>query len=801
MARIPIYQQQVGVRASGSSAINTPTETTDTKMFQQGLGNFTDAAVRLGQQQAAVKNTQYMTDFVNSQTALTQSLNDAQQKSQTGIDYIPASQEILKQHQQQFFDAHPDLSDTEKQDYTLRWAQLRGQTETQAINWGQNQAKQIQFANLQDTASQIGSQILQDPNSAKALQDGWVQSVNNSNLDPATKAELQQKGINQWEYAKGLWAANNASAHLTSQINAQRVDDLNAKGSNGTLATRNNNPLNLRYSSSNDWLGKGGDNGSGFEQFDTPEHGLRAGMKLMRNHINNGDDTLNSLINRWAPSSDNNDPVQYAQFVSKQTGIPVDAKLNPNDPQQMTSIAKAMAKQEGYSGNIDEGQASRAWNAVDNPSSLAPGVNIAHLTMEQTQSLYNMAQANNDRAASFAIAEQTKQVALAAKREAAASHASDIMQNRIASGEIPSQADWQNYTTTVQGTQYNGAADVLRNAMVKTQQLLALPPAQAQEQLDKMQLDLKQNGGSETEYKVFKAVQQGISQRRTDLQKNPQAVAALDSGQPLQPLNPDDATAQPGVWGQTLLQRQVNSDALQQKYGQTAAKNLLTTDELHNTQDAYARMTPDQRIQFWRNTQASSSPAIATRLAREVGGDSLQVAAVAGLATSPGGYSAALAVDRGNRLLSPVDGAAKVKLSPSFDEDTAQAIKSEYPNLSTSQIQQLLPVVKSYHVGSGGDPQRTPDDNALHSIIGSPVKVSGAMVIAPPGTDANAYRDTINSGISQLGSYAQSVRNGLSQGTYALAPDIDGNQTLINSASQRRVIGEDGKPVVIKVSK
>ncbi|WP_426607438.1 hypothetical protein [Pantoea anthophila] len=770
-------------------------------MLQQGVNSFADAAVRLQQQQNSVRGTQYMTDFVNSQSSLGKALNDAQQQSKDGIDYIPAAQQLIKQHQEDFFSQHPGMSDTEKQDYTLRWAQSRGQLENQAINWGQNQAKQIQFANLQDTASQIGSQILQGPNSAKAMQEGWVQSVNSSDLDPATKAELQQKGINQWEYAKGLWAANNASEHLTSQINAQRVADLNGKGSSGTLATRNNNPLNLRYSSSNNWLGKGGDNGTGFEQFDTPEHGLRAGIKLMRNHINNGSDTLQSLIRKWAPAADKNDPVQYAQSVSQQTGIPVDAKLNPNDSRQMTSVAKAMARQEGYGADIDDGQASRAWNSVDNPSSLSPGVNLAHLTMEQQQSLYNMAQANNDRAASFAIAEQTKQVALAAKRETTASHASDVMQNRIASGEIPSQADWQNYTTTVQGTQYDGAAVVLRGAMVKTQQLLSMSPVQAQEALDKMQLDLRQNGGSESEYKVFKAVQQGIDQRRADLQKNPQAVGALDSGQPLQPLNPADATDQPGAWGQTLVQRQVNADALQQKYGPTAGKNLMTPDELHNTQDAYARMTSDQRIQFWRNTQSSSSPAIATRLAREVGGDSLQVAAVAGLATSPGGYRAAIAVDRGNRLLSPVDGAAKVKLPASFDEDTSKAIKREYPNLSASQIQQLLPVVKSYHVGSGGDLQRTPNDDALHSIIGSPVKVSGATVIAPPGTDANAFRDTINSGISQLGNYAQSVRNGLSNGTYALAPDVDGNQTLINAASQRRVIGDDGKPVVIKVSK
>ncbi|MBV4365924.1 hypothetical protein [Erwinia phyllosphaerae] len=801
MARIPTYQQQVGIRAAGPSTINTPTQTTDNQMFQQGVDSFANAAVRLGQQQAAVKNTQYMTDFVNSQSALSQSLNDAQQKSQTGIDYIPAAQQIAKQHEQDFFSNHPELSDSEKQDYTLRWAQARGQVENQAINWGQNQATQIKITNFEDTASQIGSQLLQNPNGSQALQQSWLQSINDSDLPPAVKAQMQQKGLNSWEYAKGLWAANNASDHLMSQIQQQRFDNAAAKGSSGTLANRNNNPLNLRYSTSNNWLGKGGDNGSGFEQFDTPEHGLRAGLKLMRNHINNGDDTLNSLVNRWAPSSDNNDPVQYAQFVSKQTGIPADAKLNPNDPQQMTSIARAMAQKEGYSGNIDDGQANRAWNAVDNPGALAPGVNTGHLSMEQTQSLYRMAQATNDRAIAFQIAQQTQQAALAAKRETAASHASDIMQNRIATGEIPSQTDWQNYTNTVQGTQYDGAAEVLRGAMVKTQQLLTMPPAQAQQQLDTMRLDLKQNGGSETEYKVLNAVQRGIDQRRTDIQKNPQAVGAMDSGQPLQPLNAGDAIDQPGAWGQQLLQRQVNSDAVAQKYGPTAGKNLMTPDELHNTQDSYARMTPDQRIQFWRNTQASSSPEIATRLAREVGGDSLQVSAVASLANTPAGYATALAVDRGNRLINPVDGAAKVKFGTGFDEDTMTAIKSEYPGLSTAQVQQLLPVVKSYHVGSGGDLSRRPDSDALHKVIGTPLKIGSASIIAPPGTDANAYKDNINSGIKALGEYSQSVSNGLRNGTYTFTPDVNGNQILINSASQRKVIGDNGRPVVIEVSK
>lgn len=805
MPRIQLSQQNVGVQAPSASMVRAPGESTDSQLMRQGVDAFSNAAERLQQQDNAVKNTQRMTAFVNANNNLDLALNDAKQQSKTGTDYIPAAQSLIKQHRDDFFSAHPDMTEQEKSDYQLRWAQLGGQTETQAINWGQNQAQQISIGNFQDTASQISTRLQQDPSSSKALQQSWIQDINNSNLPPATKAQLQQDGVNQWEYAKGLYAANNASEHLTSQINsynlAQAQNKAGGAGSSATLASRNNNPLNIRYNQTNNWLGKGEDNGSGFESFDTPEHGLRAGIKLMRNHISNGNDTLSSLISKWAPSGDNNDPVQYAQFVSKQTGIPINAKLNPDDASQMTSVAKAMAAQEGYGKEIDDGQANRAWNSVSDPGVLAPGVNLGHLSPGQQQSLYNMAQANNDRAASFEIARLNQQAALNEKRESAASHAADIMQNRITSGQIPTREDWQNYTDTVQGTQYNGTADVLRGAMVKTQQLLSVPPSQAQQQLDAMRVEMRKTGGSESEYKVLDAVQSSLDKRRSDLQTNPQSVAAMDSGQELTPLNPSDATENPGQWGQTLLQRQVNSDALLNKYGATTGKNLLTTDELHSTQDAYARMTSDQRVQFWRNTQASSSPAIASRLAREVGGDSMQVSSIAGLANTPGGYKAAMAVDKGSRLLNPADGAAKVKLVASFDEDTTNAIKSEYPGLSQTQIQQILPVVRAYHVGSGGDVQRTPDDDALHSIIGTPVKVSGARLIAPAGADANAFRDAVSSGINQLGSYAQSVRNGLGNGTYQLTPDVDGNQVLINAATNRRVIGDNGRPVVIGVNK
>lgn len=404
MARIPIYQSQVGIRAGGGSLINTPTETTDSQMLQQGVNSFARFADRLSQQQKAVKGTQYMTDFVNSQSALGQQLNEAQQQSRTGVDYIPAAQEIIKKHQEQFFSDHPDLTDEEKGDYALRWAQSGDQLNTQALNWGQAQGKRIQASNLEDSAAAIGNAILQNPSAARSLALAHLQAIDQSDLDPATKAELGSRSRNMWALSDAQYGIQKNAQHLIDQHGTfQAVQSFGATygsslppGSPAVLATQNNNPLNIRFSASNDWAGKGNNNGTGFENFDTADHGFRAGIKLMRNHINNGNDTLPSLISKWAPEGDNNDPVQYAQAVSKQTGIPLDAKLNPNDPQQMKAVAKAMAAQEGYGAPVSDSQLNRAWESQSDPNQLAPGVPWGQLTPQQTNSIINQAQAKVD---------------------------------------------------------------------------------------------------------------------------------------------------------------------------------------------------------------------------------------------------------------------------------------------------------------------------------------------------------------------------------------------------------------------
>ncbi|ELD7524714.1 hypothetical protein QJD35_004153 [Salmonella enterica] len=442
-----------------------------------------------------------------------------------------------------------------------------------------------------------------------------------------------------------------------------------------------------------------------------------------------------------------------------------------------------------------------ALSAFNNELTGKKGFYVDKLDPEKRNALLNQAMGYQARIEARAIAAQNHADMLALRRENSAIHASSTMQMRIANGEIPTDQDWNNYLTSVSGTSQDGTEAVLRSAMLETQRLYSLPPEKAQAEVDSLALSLKKNGGSEIQYKVLNAVQSNIDHRRTQLQKNPQAVFAMDSGTPLEPLNPQSALQQPGEWGAGLKQRQANSDAITQKYGATAGKNLLTTEELNNTKDAYEKMSPDQRIQFWRNTQASSSSAITSRLAREIGGDALQVSAVASLANNPAGYKTALAVENGSRLLNPVDGVPKVRLPADFDQNIATKIKSIYPGFSPAQVQRLIPVVRDYHIGSGRSADTTPKAKDLYAVIGKPVNVYGSYVIAPAGTDENTFIDALKIGVNRLGDSAQDVKNGLSQGVYGFVPDSEGNQVLINAATQRRVVGKDGHPVVIEVDK
>lgn len=109
---------------------------------------------------------------------------------------------------------------------------------------------------------------------------------------------------------------------------------------------RNNNPGNIRYSPWSAEHGAIGKDKQGFAIFPDKETGSRAQDSLLQNYISKGRNTLKSIIERYAPPSENN-TVGYYSNLSKRVGIGVNEEINPKNTGLMTRIAKEITRIEG----------------------------------------------------------------------------------------------------------------------------------------------------------------------------------------------------------------------------------------------------------------------------------------------------------------------------------------------------------------------------------------------------------------------------------------------------------------------
>ena len=109
---------------------------------------------------------------------------------------------------------------------------------------------------------------------------------------------------------------------------------------------RNNNPFNL-IKTQIAWKKKvphPQNTDARFEQFETLEYGIRAGLMQVRNDIRRGYDTIDTLIHKFAPPVEN-DTSQYAYQVAQATGIDIKRKLQP-DRKTVIAISRAICRHE-----------------------------------------------------------------------------------------------------------------------------------------------------------------------------------------------------------------------------------------------------------------------------------------------------------------------------------------------------------------------------------------------------------------------------------------------------------------------
>lgn len=108
---------------------------------------------------------------------------------------------------------------------------------------------------------------------------------------------------------------------------------------------RNNNPFNIRKTDIQ-WRGEAPGADSEFESFDTPEAGIRAGLRNMSTHQQKyGANSLAQLLQRHAPPVEN-DTDAYIQAVAQNTGLQPDAPVDLGNPEVAFKLADAIVRQE-----------------------------------------------------------------------------------------------------------------------------------------------------------------------------------------------------------------------------------------------------------------------------------------------------------------------------------------------------------------------------------------------------------------------------------------------------------------------
>lgn len=113
-----------------------------------------------------------------------------------------------------------------------------------------------------------------------------------------------------------------------------------------TRGYRNNNPGNIVKTFKGDqqtfWTGEIKGDDERFKKFKSMEWGYRAIFIVLRSYIGKGVNTIEKIINRYAPPHENLTS-SYARHVSERTEIPLDRVINMSQVTDLKSIVREIS--------------------------------------------------------------------------------------------------------------------------------------------------------------------------------------------------------------------------------------------------------------------------------------------------------------------------------------------------------------------------------------------------------------------------------------------------------------------------
>jgi len=161
---------------------------------------------------------------------------------------------------------------------------------------------------------------------------------NGRNISPLVREQIGRKLFTD---AAPVLAEEINAAGGVGLLSAPPADGAPVPPSRSPRGERNHNPGNLVKGSS-PWAGEVSGADARFASFATPEHGIRAlGKNLIAYQDKHGIDTVEGIISRWAPASEN-DTRAYVAAVAKAVGVAPGAKIDLHDSKTLTGITRAI---------------------------------------------------------------------------------------------------------------------------------------------------------------------------------------------------------------------------------------------------------------------------------------------------------------------------------------------------------------------------------------------------------------------------------------------------------------------------
>ncbi len=380
MARIPIYEQQT--HASGQLSVSANADSFGGGTAQ-ALGSVAAGIADVGVQRDRIlreqdeKDARAWSGSALSKATLdwTETLQKQKEDAPPGAPgFTPKVLAEFDTYSSKLIDSAP--TKTAKEFVRQHMTAMRTSIGEQAIRFEGEARVGQRVDNAQSAIENAAKVVAQDPGQFAKME--VLLKETRPDVGPAMASKLDdqaRKSLVQAAAASHI-QTNPDNAYNTIYRSLHPLIDPPNKGSTSSQyeerGLRNNNPGNLRKSSA-PWQGETVGSDPSFSSFATPEAGIRAlGKNLLTYQDTHGLNTVQGIISRWAPATEN-DTGSYVNAVARAAGVSPDAPIDLRNPETLKAVTAAIIKHENgkqpyADGTLDAGLKA-ALGAADLPAS------------------------------------------------------------------------------------------------------------------------------------------------------------------------------------------------------------------------------------------------------------------------------------------------------------------------------------------------------------------------------------------------------------------------------------------------